>query len=343
MGWMSWYTFFDNVTKGDVLRNAQILNEMGIGINTIQVDDGWERAWGDWYPNDKFTDIEELVQKIEDMGFISGIWLAPFLSENAPEDWILKDSNGDPIVYTVPSLAEGTRETFALDVAKPQVKNWISETIKRVVAWGFKYLKVDFLFAGAIENPASSLTSLQIYREAMKLILDSAGEGVYILACGAPILPTASLSHGMRIGPDIALYLFPYEWRYIKAEYINLASRFHLGLLFAADPDAALLRDISVKEAEFVLTMAMLPGGIFYLSDDVASLPSEKIELLRKLPELMEDMKVRRVFEPMIPKGLFDEPVKNPPRSVVEFYLRIHDFKAPSVWKLADKTVELTF
>jgi alpha-galactosidase len=42
-----------------------------------------------------------------------------------------------------------------------------------------------------------------IYRNALQVIREAAGEA-YILACGAPIIPSLGLCDGLRVGPDVA-------------------------------------------------------------------------------------------------------------------------------------------
>lgn len=70
--------------------------------------------------------------------------------------------------------------------------------------WGFTYLKLDFLYAsvlGGVQESfkVKSLTKAQILQKGMKLIKDTAGPGVFILGCGAPLGSVIGHVHANRI------------------------------------------------------------------------------------------------------------------------------------------------
>lgn len=285
VGWNSWNELFSNIDENNILENARFIRENfpEHGFNNIQIDDGWERSWGDWEPNQKFpSGMDGIANQIKTMGFIPGLWLAPFLvSDNAPvytqhNDWLLRDEKGSLLKYD---------KYYILDTTNPEAMDWLLSEIKRIIGWGYRYLKLDFLFAGAYEGKRfNGETSMQAYRNAMRGILEEATRaGAYVLACGAPILPTAGLAHGVRIGGDIAFSAIPYSFSFIKNEARNIANRFFLNHLFANDPDTTLLRSVSLEEAKMNLTSVLLSGKIFALGDNLPGLPPEKIELIKKL------------------------------------------------------------
>ena len=49
-GWCSWYHFFHDVNEADVLRNLEALAAArpGLCLDVVQIDDGYQRAIGDW-------------------------------------------------------------------------------------------------------------------------------------------------------------------------------------------------------------------------------------------------------------------------------------------------------
>jgi len=49
------------------------------------------------------------------------------------------------------------------------------------------------------------VTPIQAYREGLNVIRKAVGKS-FILGCGAPLLPSAGLVDGMRIGEDTAPY-----------------------------------------------------------------------------------------------------------------------------------------
>jgi alpha-galactosidase len=117
-------------------------------------------------------------------------------------DWILRNEKGCPI----PIGITWSGRTYALDSAHPAVLEWLEKLICKVRGWGYGYLKLDFLYAGAFPGKHHNHTPReQAYRQALEVIRSAAGEA-YILACGAPIIPSLGLCDGMRVGPDVAPY-----------------------------------------------------------------------------------------------------------------------------------------
>lgn len=50
--WCSWYSFYTRIGEDLLLR---VLDEVAaFSFEVFQIDDGWQRALGDWEPNDRF-------------------------------------------------------------------------------------------------------------------------------------------------------------------------------------------------------------------------------------------------------------------------------------------------
>jgi alpha-galactosidase len=97
-----------------------------------------------------------------------------------------------------------TGNAYALDITHPEVLDWLDKLIRKVVGWGYNYLKLDFLYAGAaIGKRYKDIPREEAYRNAMQVMRDAAGDA-YILACGAPIVPSIGLCDGIRVGPDVS-------------------------------------------------------------------------------------------------------------------------------------------
>ena len=75
-GWCSWYHFFERVSEADVLRNLEALAAARpeIAVDVVQIDDGYQRAIGDWLEtNAKFPrGLAPLAAEIRAAGFIAG-------------------------------------------------------------------------------------------------------------------------------------------------------------------------------------------------------------------------------------------------------------------------------
>ena len=150
--------------------------------------------------------MTELASKIAATGRTPGLWLAPFMVTKLSSvyrdhpDWLLRDEHGRLVPVGI--TWEGV--PYALDVSHPEVLEWLEKLIRKVRGWGYNYLKLDFLYAGAL--PGKRYRDVQrefAYRHALEIIREAAGDA-YVLACGAPILPSIGLCDGIRIGPDVS-------------------------------------------------------------------------------------------------------------------------------------------
>jgi len=334
-GWNSWNELFNNINETKIIDNARFIKENFPlhGFNNIQIDDGWERSWGDWEPNSNFpSGMSGIAEQLKGMGFIPGIWMAPFLvSDTAPvysqhPEWLLRDENGSFLKY---------ERYFILDTTHPEALNWLMSEIDKILNWGYRYLKLDFLFAGAYEGKRfNHETSMQAFRATMgKILAKAESTGAYVLACGTPIIPTAGLAHGARIGGDIAFSAIRYNYSFVKNEARNIALRFFLNSIFANDPDTVLLREISLEEARMNFTSGLLSGKIFALGDNLPTLPPEKLALIQQIksfPIFNEIKKTQGKFL-LKPVDLFrhlSEPLTSIPSTLIYPEL----YTVPSVW-----------
>ncbi|MET7279878.1 glycoside hydrolase family 36 protein [Kribbella sp. NPDC005582] len=205
--WCTWYAYYEGITEDVLTKDIAELAELPFDV--VQIDDGWQQAVGDWEPNAKFpSGLRVLTDRIAAAGMRSGLWIAPFIvlptSAVAREhpDFVLRDADGAPVVA---GNNWGTGY-WALDLTHPGVQEHLAALIRRVVhEWGFSYLKLDFINAGAA--PGVRRTGVgreQAYREALALIREAAGPDVYLLGSGGLLLPSLGLIDGLRSGPDVA-------------------------------------------------------------------------------------------------------------------------------------------
>ncbi len=203
--WCSWYSLYGWVNERLFLK---ALNDFGdMPFDVFQLDDGWQLAHGDWDANPKFpSGMRSIADKILTMGRTPGIWLAPFmvsdtsqLAKNHP-DWLLRNENGNPVSAGI----TWSGNPLCLDVSRPEVLEWLDGLIRKVCAWGYDYLKLDFLYIGGLIGKRDQDIPREVaYRNALQVIREAAGNA-YILACGAPIVPSLGLCDGIRVGPDVS-------------------------------------------------------------------------------------------------------------------------------------------
>ncbi|MEV0714469.1 glycoside hydrolase family 36 protein [Asanoa sp. NPDC050611] len=205
--WCSWYAYYETITEQQLAKDLDDLR--GLPFDVVQVDDGWEELVGDWRPNHKFpSGMRALADRITDAGMTPGLWLAPFIALPGAEiaqrrpELLLRDGRGERVI----AGSNWGSGYYALDLSRPDTLDYLGELTQRVVhEWGFKYLKLDFINAGAV--PGARLADAereQSYRDAIALIRRIAGDDVYLLGSGAILLPSLGILDGLRSGPDVA-------------------------------------------------------------------------------------------------------------------------------------------
>ncbi|MGH7904242.1 MAG: glycoside hydrolase family 36 protein [Candidatus Dormibacteraceae bacterium] len=290
-GWLSWYHFGPWVSPENILDNARELTEghlAGCDYKVVQIDDGWQEAWGDWVPNARFgPGLEDLAGRLREKGLVPGIWVAPFLvgetsmlAGEAPDSWFIRDRETGR--RALDPRERPARSFQVLDLRRAEVRQHLTATFARLRQAGFGYFKIDFVYAGAYSGIPGLRAGLRAIRRGV--------EESYLLACGAPLLPVLGLVDGCRIGQDTATPIFDFETGNPRAGFVgdeirsvarNVAGRHFLRRWFQLDADVALVSGgASEDEARQLLTAVVLSGGPFLAADDLARLAPERRAML---------------------------------------------------------------
>lgn len=251
--WCSWYSFYESITESAV--DAVLGDLDGFDFDVFQVDDGWQRHVGDWEANDDFrSGMPALADRIREAGCAPGLWLAPLLVHDDSQtfadhpEWVLRDDTGRP----APAGWNWSGRVHALDTTHPDALAHVCDVLRVAVAWGYRYLKLDFLFAGALPGVRRHpVERHRAYRDAIEAFRDAVGGDVVLLACGAPVIPSLGVFDAIRVGPDVAeLWENDHASRYLhvlstpQARYAVATSVHRLWLqpLIGTDPDVAYFR-----------------------------------------------------------------------------------------------------
>lgn len=211
--WCSWYSLYTEIDQERLLKVLSDLDGLpGVDgkdklFDIFQIDDGWQQDIGDWEPNAKFLGgMDGMAARIKDRGRVAGLWLAPLVVSPSSnlfrrhQEWLLRDQHGK----LVSAGFNWGRRVFALDTTHPDVQAWLANLMQKVRRWGYDYIKLDFLYGGALPGRRHvDKTREAAYREGLQVIRKALGEA-YFLACGAPLIPSIGLCDGMRVGPDVA-------------------------------------------------------------------------------------------------------------------------------------------
>jgi alpha-galactosidase len=304
-GWESWYNHYTHINEKLIREDLESLGSTPNLIRryfsdkgrpvVFQVDDGWQRAVGEWEPDLKRfpSGMKELAGRISSRGCVPGLWLAPFLVSPGARlhrehrDWLLKDGSGSPVLAGWNPNWEGP--FHCLDLSQQAVRGYLKALFDTVINdWGFRYLKLDFLYAGMLAGRhASAGAAHRWYHEALEPIVSvertGAGEPVVFLGCGAPLESSISLFPLMRIGADTKETWDPFVLRLIghmgrTSAYINLKDTigraFMNRSLYYCDPDVVFMRSancaLTENEKELIAAAGMMFASQVMISDDVS-------------------------------------------------------------------------
>lgn len=292
-GWCSWYQYFHDVTEADVRANLAAAGSGAWPFEVFQLDDGYQAAIGDWLVRQPAfpTPLEDLAGDIAAAGYRPGIWLAPFLASPRSAvvaehpDWVVRRPSGRPMIGMVTEGWGG--EQFVLDVTRPDVQAHLEGVARELVAQGWTYLKLDFTYApsftGGWHDPAA--TPAQRVRMGYDAIRRGAGDGAFLLGCGAPLGACIGVVDGMRIGPDVAPFWDPLPGRpghpetapsVANALRNTVARDFQHRRLWLNDPDCLLLRttdtQLSDEQVQTWADAVGRSGGMVLVSDDLSLL-----------------------------------------------------------------------
>jgi len=318
IGWNSWDYMRDIVSEEYVVQNLDLISAdpvLSKHLEYIVVDSGWEHRYGEWEPTYRFPHgMEWLAKQITDRGFKAGLWFAPCIIENCTinANWnpqlLARGRAGLPCQAFQCMLRYG----FALDITRPEARQWLHDVFARYRAMGFTYFKTDFLWqiANAVLYDGRRVPKGDLVREVLSVVREAVGPECHILGCNYPWETGCGLINSNRISGDIAPH-----WDTVKLNARHLATKWWTHhRLWCNDPDFAICRGpetsddpdidrmhagdiyllphvaeasraphLSLVEARTLLSLVLLTGGTIMLSDHLPRLNETGLELLQKV------------------------------------------------------------
>lgn len=291
-GWCSWYCFGPMVTRRQVERNLEAVQEQKLPLRFIQIDDGYQAAMGDWLDaGPAFAGgLPDLLASIRAGGGEPAIWVAPFIAEEKSKifqehpDWFIKDESGAPLRSDRVTFG-GWRLApwYALDGTHPEAQEHLERVFRTMrEEWGCTYFKLDANFWGAMHGGRfhdPKATRVEAYRRGMEAVRRGAGNA-FILGCNHPMWPSLGVVHGSRSSGDVAR-----SWDNFKQiARENLSRNWQNGTLWWNDPDCVLLTgNLSDDEFQFHASSIYAAGGMTLSGDNLTVLKGKRLEMLRRL------------------------------------------------------------
>ena len=142
LGYTTWNAFASGITQGDVEGIAKRLVELGIseyGYAYVNTDSGWQGEYGGEFdaimPNEKFSDMKGMTEKIHALGLKCGIYSTPMLTAwGCPQERV-----------SIPGCTQGEPDyRFSLLNGGIGVIHKERNNARQWEAWGFDYLKYDW-------------------------------------------------------------------------------------------------------------------------------------------------------------------------------------------------------
>jgi len=320
-GYCSWYNHYTNIDEKRILsdldglfttENLIALRYLKKGLPAFfQIDDGWELAVGDWEIDSvKFPrGLKHIAERIEAAGLIPGLWLAPFLLTRRSRlfrerpEWLLSE-RGRPVEAGWNPYWEGV--FYCLDLSRNDVTEYLRSLMNRIIDdWGFRYIKLDFLYAGFLCGENNRGRTAEYYERAIALLTErtknAAGLPLAYLGCGLPLGVSYRNFPLSRIGTDTKE-----SWDWIIAKFIRHEGRpsallslretisrsFMNGTIYINDPDVIFLRSancaLNETEKECIALVNFLFAAQIMCSDNFFALCEADLSLIKRIQNLYE-------------------------------------------------------
>jgi alpha-galactosidase len=241
-GFNDWYCDYGKNSKESVLEYAKFvvrLSPKGENRPFMVIDDGWQPGGGGGGggPWDRcgsnFSSMVETAVTIKKAGARPGIWIRLMSHyKDIPQSWKIENKG------------------IGLDISKPEVREYVKNSVAQLRAWGYEMIKHDYssfdLGDGWNKKPASdpnanwsfadrSRTTAEIILDHYQSIREGAGDDCLVIGCNTFNHLSAGYFELQRIGDDTS----GMEWERVRKMGVNsLAFRGpQHDKFFAADAD----------------------------------------------------------------------------------------------------------
>lgn len=342
-GWCSWYYYYLGINETELIKNTDWLTEhlQPYGCEWVQIDDGWQgRGDGFGSNRDWFVTCEQdfphgmkwCADYIRANGMRPGIWCIPFTQSNQElykthrglfvhkDDGRSPGERDEPLDYDWMPVEERKYEwagRYFIDPTSVQGEQYLRKLFEMFCKdWGYEYVKIDAqggmadfydLYRNCLADP--SMDGARAYRFGLEVMRTAMGPNRFLLNC-AQGWASAGICEGMRIGGDVGL-----NWEAMQPAIDSTMQWLYLNTLaFYTDPDVVCVREpLPLEHARLWAELVCITGQLLMTSDQMYSLPPERVELLRRIFPVA-DVRPMELY-PLDTKhkpGIFDLKVRQP-------------------------------
>ena len=304
--WQSWTLGFrggygHDITSAIVRQNVDAAAQdlVPYGFDDVPMDDGWERALGDWEPRpDTFASgLAGETAYAMAHGAGSGFWVAPFTVDRssalaaAHPAWL---ATLDPTLGGL--IVSGGRAV--LDLGRQDVVDEVTRVATAVNASGIAWSKQDYAYQVFATVPSGGITAVQAFRNGWRAVRGATSNDTLLVAVGG-FGPTFGLADAIRTGldtggrwdelatdPDSLLA----STRSFKTTVRTATRRWYLNEdVILLDADAIPFRSMDdpptvgdTEERTYAVFLAML-GGVIELGDAIVGMRPFALDTFRRI------------------------------------------------------------
>ncbi|HTY89204.1 MAG TPA: glycoside hydrolase family 36 protein [Candidatus Acidoferrum sp.] len=320
-GWCNWFYDHTSTSEDEIVRNAEFAARelKPYGLEWIQIDDGYQRAFSDWEGNERFPHgMKWLADRIRGLGLRPGIWIAPYVVSEGTDihrhhpDWLIRNLDG-----SIRHCGDrGSTKLYGLDISNPAAAEWFSRLFRTVAGeWGYDFIKFDFvewtiLAAERYQDPTWSRA--MAYRRGVEIMREAMGRNRHLLDCG-PAQTAVGLIDSTRIELDQPFLTWE---QYVGAYNSNapaIAKRYYFHQrTWINDADHLGVSLLTPSQATVAASLIALSGGTMISGDRLTDLDGARLDIVRKVfPSFGEAARPVDLFEREKPE-IFVLPVRNP-------------------------------
>jgi hypothetical protein len=313
VGYCTWYHAGSSNARQLAQQTAFASRHLApFGFSVVQIDDGWQAGTGggngpkkvfrEFNPQGPYpAGMKAVALDIKAHGLTPGLWFMPFAGTwNDPfykehQDWFVKHEDGKPY----DTEWGGT----CLDMTHPGARDYARDVVQRLTHdWGEKYLKMDGMWTGTATKQIyvnsgyrdegigdarfhdQTKTNIEAYRAGLKLVRETAGNGVFLLGCCAPQNMRSyggafGMVDAMRVGPDNGP-----TGESLRVGPLFASRNYHLhGRIWYNDPDPVYVRpSVPIDQARLLCSWVTISGSLNFSSEFLPDLPADRLDLLKR-------------------------------------------------------------